>query len=782
MSIEGLRTTTLSILYPVAEGRAGLEAALDQLCAEASQAVNEGHTLLILSDRGTSAEQAGIPALLATGAVHHHLIRTGQRTLCDLIVETGDAREVHHFCLLLGYGAGAVNPYLALESVRELVETGVLQEVGFEEAIHNYVKAIGKGILKVMSKMGISALASYRWAQIFEAVGIHREVVDRYFTGTPTRIGGIGLDVMAEEIRQHHVRAYPPVDVAGRLLLDVGGRYQWRRGGEGHLFNPMTVAKLQHAVQQNEARTYQEFSDLINTEIRQRGALRGLLDFDMDRRPAVPLDEVEPWTEIVKRFKTGAMSYGSISQETHETLAEAMNRIGGRSNTGEGGEDPARYDRHNPKRSRIKQVASGRFGVTIAYLSSADEIQIKMAQGAKPGEGGHLPGEKVYPWIARTRHSTPYVGLISPPPHHDIYSIEDLAQLIHDLKNANPSARISVKLVSGIGVGTIAAGVAKGKAEVVLISGYDGGTGAAPQTSIMHAGLPWELGLAETNQTLIRKGLRNRIKIECDGQLKTGRDVAVAALLGADEFGFATAPLVALGCIMMRKCHLNTCPVGIATQDPELRKLFKGEPEHVINYFHFIAEELRTLMAEMGFRTVEEMVGQVPFLKVRSDINHWKARYLDLGPLLHHASVPEVLAPFNTDTQDHGLVHALDHQLMAAAQPALENGAPVEIPVRIHNTQPDRRHDAQPHPDACTWPGRIAAGHDHDPCEWFSRAELCSICSTRRNDAHNGRCQRLSRQGTLGWEIDRPAPGGSHFRCRAKHHYWQCGPVRCNPR
>ncbi|RMH67381.1 MAG: glutamate synthase large subunit [Bacteroidetes bacterium] len=683
----GLRAVTLPTLFPVAEGGAGLEAALTRLCEQATAAVQDGASVLILSDRDADAERAPIPALLATGAVQHHLIREGLRTQCGLVVESGEPREVHHFCLLLGYGADAVHPYLAIETVRGLVASGDVEGISASQAVYRYIKAIGKGILKVMSKMGISTLQSYQGAQIFEAVGISQPVIDAYFTGTVSRLGGIGLDVIAEEVRLRHERAYPPVAAGGDgavVELDIGGRYQWRRGGEYHQLNPLTIARLQQAVRQKEAGAYEEYARLVNEQNRVFGTLRGLLDFVEAPEP-VPLDEVEPWTEIVKRFKTGAMSYGSISKETHETLAEAMNRLGGKSNTGEGGEDPERYLRDNPRRSRIKQVASGRFGVTIGYLASADEIQIKMAQGAKPGEGGQLPGHKVYPWIARTRHSTPWVGLISPPPHHDIYSIEDLAQLIHDLKNANPKARISVKLVSEAGVGTVAAGVAKGKADVVLISGYDGGTGASPVTSIAHAGLPWELGLSETHQTLVLNGLRSRITVECDGQLKTGRDVAVAALLGAEEFGFATVPLVAMGCIMMRKCHLNTCPVGIATQDPELRKKFVGQPEHVINYFYFVAQELRQIMARLGFRTVDEMVGRTDRLTPRTDITHWKARYLDLSPLLARPEVPEVFRPFAHPEQDHSLDDKLDHRLIAKVLPELEQGRRVTLDVPITN-------------------------------------------------------------------------------------------------
>jgi glutamate synthase domain-containing protein 2/glutamate synthase domain-containing protein 3 len=592
---------------------------------------------------------------------------------------------VHHVCLLIGYGAAAVHPYVLFDTTREEVRAGRVEDIGFEEAEENVVKGLNQGVLKVMSKMGISTLQSYCGAQIFEAVGLSREVVDRYFTGTPSRLDGIGLDVIAEEARLRHKTAYPATEIAGLPPLAAGGLYQWRRNGEHHLFNPLSIARLQQSVRGNRFAEYEEYARLINDPSGRLGTIRGLLEFRFDASDEIPIDDVEPWTEIVKRFKTGAMSFGSISQETHETLAEAMNRIGGRSNTGEGGEAPERYGRDNPKRSRIKQIASGRFGVTIEYLTSADEIQIKMAQGAKPGEGGQLPGKKVYPWIARTRHSTPYVGLISPPPHHDIYSIEDLAQLIFDLKNANSTARVSVKLVSEVGVGTVAAGVAKGKADVVLISGFDGGTGASPQTSIMHAGLPWELGLAETQQALVQNGLRSRIRVECDGQLKTGRDVAIAALLGADEFGFATAPLVALGCIMMRKCHLNTCPVGIATQDPALREKFRGEPEHVINYFHFVAEELRGIMARLGFRTVDDMTGRVDRLKRRDDIDHWKARHLDLEPVLRSPQTPDVLSQFYAEEQDNPVRDVLDVRLIEAAEDSIGRGSRVEIVTGITN-------------------------------------------------------------------------------------------------
>ncbi len=680
--IEELKTQKIDIVFDTDSGGEGLRKALDHLCEEAERLVREGWSVLVLSDRAAGPDLAPIPALIATGAVHHRLIRKGLRTSASIVVESGEPREVHHFCTLIGYGADAVNPWLALQVIERLLEGEDISDI---EARVGYIASVGKGILKVMSKMGISTVQSYRGAQIFEAVGLAQDLIDRYFTGTASRIGGIDLDTIAEETMMRHRQAWPDVRLLFSKGLDAGGRYLWRRNGEHHLFNPMTITRLQQAVRSGEASTYEEYSRRINDQTQQLGTLRGLLLLDEEGATPVPLDEVEPWTEIVKRFKTGAMSYGSISKETHETLAIAMNRLGAKSNTGEGGEDPERYDRRSEKRSAIKQVASGRFGVTIDYLTSADEIQIKMAQGAKPGEGGQLPGEKVYPWIAKTRHSTPYVGLISPPPHHDIYSIEDLAQLIHDLKNSNPDARVTVKLVSEVGVGTVAAGVAKGKADVVLISGHDGGTGASPQTSIMHAGLPWELGLSETHQVLVRNGLRSRIRVECDGQLKTGLDVAIACLLGADEFGFSTAPLVAIGCIMMRKCHLNTCPVGIATQDPELRKKFEGQPEDVINYFHFVAEELRKIMARLGFRTIAEMTGQVQRLKVRSDVDHWKARRLDLSPVLVKPEVPEALRKFHATEQDHGIEKALDHRLIEMARPALETKTPVEFDIAIRN-------------------------------------------------------------------------------------------------
>jgi glutamate synthase (ferredoxin) len=673
------------MLYASAEGGAGLERALDTLKRQAREAVAGGHTVLILSDRGVSREMAPIPSLLATAGVHHHLVREGMRTRCALVVESGDAREVHHVALLIGYGAGAVNPYLAFETLDDMIQQRVIEGLTHEKAVLNYIKALNKGILKVMSKMGISTLQSYCGAQIFEAIGLDKAFVDRYFTWTASRIGGAGIDVIAREVRERHRRAFPSRNLLA-AELETGGEYKWRRDGELHLFNPETVHKLQHATRSKQYSVYKEYSALVNDQNRSLGTLRGLLGF----KPStpVPLDEVEPVESILKRFATGAMSYGSISQEAHETIAIAMNRIGGKSNTGEGGEDPARYRpdaNGDSRRSAIKQVASARFGVTSEYLVNADDLQIKMAQGAKPGEGGQLPGHKVYPWIAKVRHSTPGVALISPPPHHDIYSIEDLAQLIYDLKNSNPRARVHVKLVAEVGVGTVAAGVAKAHADVVLISGHDGGTGASPLTSIKHAGVPWELGLAETQQVLMMNRLRDRIVVQTDGQLRTGRDVVIAALLGAEEFGFSTAVLVVSGCIMMRVCHLNTCPVGVATQDPELRKNFTGKPEFVENYFRFVAEDVRELMAELGFRTVEEMVGRSDRLEMRPALEHWKARGVDLSRVLHQPEVAGDAPRRAVRAQDHGLAKALDNQLIALAAAALERREPVEIRLPIRN-------------------------------------------------------------------------------------------------
>ena len=686
LNVEGLRTITLPTLYRVNDGEAGLRAALDQLCKGASEAIESGYTIIVLSDRGVNADLAAIPALLATGAVHHHLIREGTRTRAGLVVESGEPREAMHFCLLVGYGAGAVNPYLAYATMAGMISDGQLRDIDEDTAVHNFVKAVGKSITKVASKMGISTTQSYRGAQIFEAIGLAQDVIDKYFTWTPSRVAGVGLDAIARETAERHGYAFK---VAANLdgNLDVGGQYQWRRGGEFHMYNPNTIARLQHSVRSGSFRLFKEYTKAVDEQSRSLATLRSLLKFNSSR-PSVPLEEVEPATEIVKRFKTGAMSFGSIGKEAHENLAIAMNRIGGKSNTGEGGEDPARFVRDangDFRRSAIKQVASARFGVTSHYLVNADELQIKMAQGAKPGEGGQLPGHKVDDFIAKIRYSTPGVGLISPPPHHDIYSIEDLAQLIHDLKNSNNRARISVKLVAEVGVGTIAAGVAKAKADVVLISGYDGGTGASPLQSIKHAGIPWELGLAETQQTLVMNGLRGRINVETDGQLKTGRDVAVAALLGAEEFGFASAALVASGCIMMRVCHLNTCPVGIATQDPVLREKFAGKPEHVVNFMMFIADELREYMAQLGFRTVAEMVGHVECLDGNEAIAHWKARNVDLANILRRPDVGPDEPLHCVELQDHGLDKALDNQIIELAKDALEHRKPVEIHLPIRN-------------------------------------------------------------------------------------------------
>jgi len=658
---------------------------------EASEAISAGTRILLLSDRGCDENYAPIPSLLLTSAVHHHLVSTGQRTQAGLVVETGEVREVHHVALLIGYGAAAVNPYLAFETIDDLVAQGAISGLSAEKAIGNYVKALSKGVLKVMSKMGISTIASYIGAQVFESFGLAQDVVDEYFGGTPSRLGGVGLEVLASEVAARHARAYPVVPSAlAHRRLDVGGEYLWRREGELHLFNPETVFLLQHATRQRRYEVFREYTETVERLNREGGTLRGLFALRQGVRPAVPLDEVEPVSEIVRRFATGAMSYGSISAESHETLAIAMNRIGGKSNCGEGGEDARRFTpdpNGDLRRSAVKQVASGRFGVTSHYLVNADDIQIKVAQGAKPGEGGQLPGFKVYPWIARTRHSTPGVGLISPPPHHDIYSIEDLKQLIHDLKNANPRARVHVKLVAETGVGTVAAGVSKAHADVVLISGHDGGTGAAPLTSLKHAGLPWELGLAETQQTLLLNGLRDRITVQVDGAMKTGRDVVVAALLGAEEYGFATAPLIVSGCVMMRVCHLDTCPVGIATQNPELRRRFTGKPEFVVTFFEYIAEQVREILASLGFRSLDEAIGHVEMLDNAEAIAHWKADGLDLTPILQPPPVPDGTPLRRYVEQDHGLDAALDNTLIQLCEGALLDGRPVrlELPVRNVN-------------------------------------------------------------------------------------------------
>jgi glutamate synthase (NADPH/NADH) large chain len=684
-TLDDFRTVTVRGLYPVDGGAAALAEAIESVRGQVSDAIAEGANIVVLSDRDSTRDLAPIPSLLLTSAVHHHLVREKTRSKVGLVVEAGDAREVHHMALLIGYGAAAINPYLAFETVEDLVVRGALADVSLDDAMANYIKAAGKGVLKVMSKMGISTVASYTGAQVFESVGLGQDLVNEYFTGTTSKLGGIGLHELAVEVASRHARAYPdrPAERAHRELPG-GGEYQWRREGEYHLFNPQTVFKLQHATRTKRYDVFKEYTALVNDQSTRLATLRGLFDLTAGDRAPVPLDAVEPVSEIVKRFSTGAMSYGSISLEAHTTLAVAMNHIGGKSNTGEGGEDPDRlYDPE--RRSAIKQVASGRFGVTSEYLTNADDIQIKMAQGAKPGEGGQLPGHKIYPWIAKTRYSTPGVGLISPPPHHDIYSIEDLAQLIHDLKNANPEARIHVKLVAEVGVGTVAAGVSKAHADVVLISGHDGGTGASPMTSLKHAGGPWELGLAETQQTLLLNGLRDRIVVQADGQLKTGRDVVVAALLGAEEFGFATAPLVVSGCIMMRVCHLNTCPVGIATQDPVLRERFTGKPEFVEHFFEFIAEEVRELLAELGFRSIAEAVGHTEAIDPRKAVEHWKAAGLDLTPILHVPERPFGDALLNTTGQDHGLERALDQQLIVAARSAISTGTPVKLAFPIRN-------------------------------------------------------------------------------------------------
>jgi len=685
---RGFKSVSLPILFPAAEGAAGMERALEELFRRATEAIEAGANLILLSDRGVDAEHAPIPSLLACAGLHHHLVRNGLRTRAGLIIECGDAREVHHFALLLGYGAGSINPYVAFETLDDMIRQGIIRpEYDHAEAVYRYRKAIKKGVVKVMSKMGISTIKSYRGAQIFEAIGLNEAFIEKYFDKTASRIGGVGLEEIASEALTRHARAYEAREV-GPPILEEGGLYQWRRDGEYHLFNPETVFRLQHATRAGRYDIFKQYSRMVDEQSERLCTLRGLFAFKLDRCTPVPIEEVEPVESIVKRFATGAMSYGSISGEAHETLAIAMNRLGGKSNTGEGGEDPERFKalpNGDSKRSAIKQVASGRFGVTSEYLVNADELQIKMAQGAKPGEGGQLPGHKVWPWIAKVRYSTPGVGLISPPPHHDIYSIEDLAQLIHDLKNANSRARINVKLVAEVGVGTVAAGVSKAHSDVVLISGHDGGTGASPLSSIKHAGIPWELGLAETQQTLVLNNLRDRIVVQTDGQLKTGRDVVVAALLGAEEYGFATAPLVVMGCIMMRVCHLDTCPVGIATQNPKLRAKFTGKVEHVVDYFKFVAQEVRELMAQLGFRTVDEMIGRSDLLDMKRAIGHYKAKGLDFSKIFYRPPVGPDVAVRKVRDQDHGLEKALDQEFLPLAAPALERGEPVEIAMPIKN-------------------------------------------------------------------------------------------------
>ncbi len=683
----GFKSVTIPILFPAQSGAAGLEKAIGEICRLADQAIQSGVSIVILSDRGVSVENAPIPALLAVAGLHHHLILQGTRTKVGLVLESGEPREVHHFATLIGYGCGAINPYLAFETIEDMIAQKLLLDVEPATAVKNFIKAATKGVTKIASKIGISTLQSYRGAQIFEAIGLNQSTIDKYFTRTASRIEGADVAVIAQEALARHTHAFPDRPAKGQTLA-VGGEYQWRKDGEAHLFSPETIHLLQKSTRLGDYELYKKYAALVNQQDHKHFTLRGLMAFKPSQ--SIPIEEVEPIEAILKRFKTGAMSYGSISQEAHESLAIAMNRIGGKSNTGEGGEDPERYtwtnERGDSKNSGIKQVASGRFGVTSLYLSQAREIQIKMAQGAKPGEGGQLPGKKVYPWIAKVRHSTPGVGLISPPPHHDIYSIEDLAELIHDLKNANRDARINVKLVSEVGVGTIAAGVAKAHADVVLVSGFDGGTGASPQTSIKHAGLPWELGLAETHQTLVLNNLRSRIVVETDGQLKTGRDVAIAALLGAEEFGFSTAPLVTLGCIMMRVCHLNTCPAGIATQNPQLRETFTGDPEHTVNFMKFIAQDLRELMAQLGFRTLNEMVGRTDVLEAKQAIDHWKAKNIDLSKILYQPEAGPEVGRYCQIPQDHGLEKSLDiTTLLDLCKDAIERGEPVQETLPIHN-------------------------------------------------------------------------------------------------
>ena len=684
---NGFKASKISILYEAQLGLNGIESALDSMVLEIERKISSGVNLIILSDKGVSPSLAPIPVLLATSHVQNCFKRLKKRSEFGIIIESAEPREPHHFALLFGYGASAINPYMVNEIIRMQVKEGFIENMDEDAAVENFNKAIGKGLLKIMNKIGISTLRSYRGSQIFEIVGFNSKFVEKYFPYTASRIEGVGLYEIEKEVSFRYKNAYPDNKINNKLGLNIGGEYRWRRNGERHMFNPITIAKLQQAVRLEDQHSYDVYSKAINEQSENLMTIRGLFEFD--NLDPIPIDEVEPWTEIVKNFKTGAMSYGSISSEAHENLAVAMNRIGGKSNSGEGGEDRKRFvtgENGESRNSAIKQVASGRFGVTSHYLTNAKEIQIKMAQGAKPGEGGQLPGEKVLPWIANARNSTPFVGLISPPPHHDIYSIEDLAQLIYDLKNANREARINVKLVSEVGVGTIAAGVAKAKADVVLISGYDGGTGASPLTSLKHAGLPWELGLSEAQQTLVMNDLRSRIVVECDGQLKTGRDVAIAALLGAEEFGFATAPLVASGCIMMRKCHLNTCPVGIATQDKELRKNFKGTPEHVINFFYFVAQELRGIMAQLGFRTLKEMVGQTHKINAAKAINHYKAKGLDLSAILHRPDGYKSMTVCNTETQDHNLGNVLDVDILKAVQLALNSKKSITLQYDINNT------------------------------------------------------------------------------------------------
>ena len=776
--------TTLPMLFRVEGGEKQLLEAVESLCRRASLAIKSGYTLLILSDRGVDEEYAPIPALLALSAVHNHLVREKTRNQVALIVETGEPREVMHFALLVGYGASAINPYLALETLEDLHAKGYFPTGHtFKKVLKNYIKAVDKGLLKVLSKMGISTLQSYCGAQIFEAVGLNKSLVERYFTGTSSRIEGVGLEILAREaLMRHKFAMQPPAE--SDTELEIGGNYQYRVRGENHILNPTTISKLQHAVRNSSFPTFQEFARIANEQSRNLYTLRGLLDLH-PAGPPVPIDDVEPAAEIVKRFATGAMSFGSISKEAHETLAIAMNRIGGRSNTGEGGEDEARFkpDANGDwRRSAIKQVASARFGVTTNYLVNADDLQIKIAQGAKPGEGGQLPGHKVDDVIARVRHSIPGVALISPPPHHDIYSIEDLAQLIYDLKNVNPQARISVKLVAESGVGTVAAGVAKAHADVILISGYDGGTGASPISSIRHAGIPWELGLSETQQTLVMNDLRSRVRLQVDGKLQTGRDVAIAALLGAEEFGFATLPLISLGCIMMRKCHLNTCPVGVATQDPVLRKKFQGQPEHVINFLFYIAEDLRQIMAQLGFRKLDEMVGRVDCLTQRHDVDHWKASGLDLSAVLYNPHVPTRVGRHCTIKQDHGLEKSLDYQLIDHAREALERGKKVSISLPIRNTH--RTVGAMLSGEIARRYGGsgLARRHHPIPVHGLSGAELRRVPGQRRHPDARRRGQRLRGQRTLRRQADYLPAAKFLVPAGRKHSGGQRGSLRRDQR
>ncbi len=775
--LPGFQAVRVSGLYRVRDGGKGMRDRLVDICRHVSEAIEDGVRILVLSDRDSTADLAPIPSLLLTAVVHQHLIREQTRTQVALVVESGDCREVHHVATLIGYGAAAVNPYLAFEGVEDLILTGALPGIDPHKAVRNYVKALAKGVLKIMSKMGISTVSSYCGAQVFEAVGLDRAMVDRYFTGTTSQIGGIGLNEIADEVAQRHSRAYPANEAErAHRRLEVGGEYQYRREGEVHLFNPETVFLLQHATRTKQYDVFKQYTSTVDGLARDAGSLRGLFDFDLTEREPVDISEVEPASEIVKRFATGAMSYGSISAEAHETLAIAMNRLGAKSNTGEGGEDVERlYD--PARRSAVKQVASGRFGVTSEYLVNADDLQIKMAQGAKPGEGGQLPGNKVWPWIAKTRHATPGVGLISPPPHHDIYSIEDLAQLVYDLKNVNPAARVHVKLVAEVGVGTVAAGVAKTKADVILISGHDGGTGASPLNSLKHAGSPWELGLAETQQTLLANGLRDRVTVQVDGQLKTGRDVIIAALLGAEEFGFATAPLIVEGCVMMRVCHLDTCPVGIATQNPTLRARFTGQPEFVENFFLFLAEEVRELLAQLGFRTMDEAVGHVELLDTVPAIEHWKARGLDLAPVLALPDVAPDGALHKVRDQDHGLAKALDNELLRAAAPALVDGSPVRYATSVRNEHRSVGAMLGGEVTRRFGGGRAARRHHRDHPARHRRAVVRGVPAARGDAAPVRRRQRLRRQGAVRWPARGPAGRDRAVRGRGADHRRQHHPL-----